>query len=277
MRILIGCGIVAACALQGATLAYVDARGHLVYQAAGARPRVVDHHGYEPSLRADGKRLAYTRQITDDGRPNTLMVFDAETGTSRELVTGYVGTPMWSPDGILLAYQTHEEKSHVWIMDPARPKEAKQLSSQEMITLASWTPSGDAVVAYDMNTIYWIGLDGAVRKTLAGSDVYGKDLEWMSSNQIRVHPRNADLLLVSAYTERKELVPVIVIYDLKSGKRTSVLASTNWGQDAHWSPDGAWLYFAHGEGRTRRGIWRVHADGSGLERVTDGVSPDVSR
>jgi hypothetical protein len=44
---------------------YVDANGHLVYQAEGSRPRVVDTHGYEPSLRKDGKQLVYTRQISD--------------------------------------------------------------------------------------------------------------------------------------------------------------------------------------------------------------------
>jgi len=58
----------AASAASAATLAYVDASGHLVYQAEGARPKGIDAHGYEPSLRRDGKQLVYTRQTVSVSR-----------------------------------------------------------------------------------------------------------------------------------------------------------------------------------------------------------------
>jgi hypothetical protein len=45
-----------------------------------------------------------------------------------------------------------------------------------------------------------------------------------------------------------------MLFDMKSGKRTPILAKSNWGIEAHWSPDGAWLYFSRGEGLHRTGI-----------------------
>ena len=41
------------------------------------------------------------------------------------------------------------------------------------------------------------------------------------------------------------------------------------------TPDGAWLYFRRLETRGF-GVWRVHPDGSGLERVAAGSGPAVA-
>jgi Tol biopolymer transport system component len=285
MRSILVVAVLLACGAGAATLAYVDSNGHLVYQAQGVRPRVVDTHGYEPSLRRDGKQLVYTR-TGGDARPNTLVLYDAATDLSRDLITGYVSQPQWSPDGSRIVFLRYDVARLVWVMDPSEPAKAQRLSDRDFKALASWTPQGDAVLAYDYDKLYWIGLDGKILRVLPGEALYGKELEWMSSNQIRIHPANSGLLAVSAYFQESPngaprdemgLTPTIMLFDAASGKRTPVLPKSNWGMDAHWSPDGSWLYFSRGEGRNRSGIWRIHPDGSGLERVIAGTQPDVAR
>jgi Tol biopolymer transport system component len=270
-----------------ATLAYVDSEGRLIYQAEdGRRTVVTEGNGEEPSLRHDGTQLVYTRQV-NSGAWRTLVHYDAQNRLSRDLISGYVAQPLWSADGGRIAFLRVEAgNTRVWTMDPTAPATATRLSNLAVKTLVGWTPTGDAVIAYDEANLYWIGQDGRVLNTLSSEVLYGKAFEWMSRNQIRVHPSNPDLLSVCAYyatspagapVDEMGLTPTIMLFDLKSKTLKPVLAVSEWGMDANWSPDGQWLHFARGEGEHRMGIWKVHADGSGLERVASGSQVDVAR
>jgi len=139
-------------------------------------------------------------------------------------------------------------------------------------------------VCYNQTKVYWIGLDGKILRKVPTSLIYRQDLEWMSSNKIRIHPKNPNLLAVSApYSEAQEGAPAdetgmtstLALFDIKSSKRDLVLTKKVWGDEAEWSPDGAWLYFRRLETRGF-GVWRVHPDGSGLERVAAGSGPAVA-
>ena len=126
MRFIFGTICILASGASATTLAYVDAKGTLVYQAEGSRPGIADAHGYEPSLRRDGKQLVYTRQTSDKG-PNTLALYDAATSRSRDLVTGYVTQPLWSPDGTRIRFLRYDTKRELWVMDPSQPSKASPL------------------------------------------------------------------------------------------------------------------------------------------------------
>ena len=97
----------------------------------------------------------------------------------------------------------------------------------------------------------------------------------MSSNKIRIHPKNPNLLAVSAPYDETGMTSTLALFDIKSSKRDLVLTKKVWGDEAEWSPDGAWLYFRRLETRGF-GVWRVHPDGSGLERVAAGSGPAVA-
>jgi Tol biopolymer transport system component len=73
-----------------------------------------------------------------------------------------------------------------------------------------------------------------------------------------------------------DLNSTIALVDLKSGKRTIVVPAKSWAIDSEWSPDGAWIYHTHLEGRGKYGVWRMHPDGSGMERVAAGSQAVVA-
>ena len=101
-------------------------------------------------------------------------------------------------------------------------------------------------VCYNQTKVYWIGLDGKILRKVPTSLIYRQDLEGMSSNKIRIHPKNPNLLAVSApYSEAQEGAPAdetgmtstLALFDIKSSKRDLVLTKKVWGDEAEWSPD----------------------------------------
>src|SRR5262249_37694236 len=107
-------------------------------------------------------------------------------------------------------------------------------------------------------------------------------------NVLRLDAAHPDMLLLSAYRAQNppgalldegepQLNSTVALFDMKSGKSTTLLSPKAWGFDAEWSPDGAWIYFTRLEARRKYAIWRMRADGSGLERVADGRQPAVAR
>jgi len=199
MRTAIGVICVFVSSVNAATLAYVDAQDRLVYQPKGEKPVVVARNGYDPSLRRDGKQLLYTRQEGATSPKRTLVLYDAASGRSRDLISGFVFGPLWSLDGRRMAFMRMETTTwQVWTMDLDEPAKASRVSEQKMDNIAGWSAESDAIVCYDDANLYWIGMDGKVLRKLASSAIYGQDLEWMSSNKIRIHPKNPNLLAVSA-------------------------------------------------------------------------------
>ena len=110
MRTVIGTICLFVSGAQAATLAYVDSRDRLVYQPAGGKLVVISRDGYEPSLRRDGKQLLYTRQESATSPKRTLVLYDVESGRSRDLISEFVSGPVWSPDGRRMAFTRLETK-----------------------------------------------------------------------------------------------------------------------------------------------------------------------
>jgi Tol biopolymer transport system component len=263
-------------------LAYRDSAGRVVYRPDGAPSKIVAlKDGYEIALRPDGKQLIYTR--SDEGPNRTLILWDGTTGKGRNLVSGLVREARWSPDGRQVAFLKHSGEWRVWLMPAGEPEKAKQVSALTLHSLGGW--DGDALVALDGERLYWLGMDGKTRQSRPLMDIYGKQFQWMSSDHLRLHPKKPELLLVSAnYMETPkgslvddmELNCSVFTYDLKTARRTVLLSTRMWGTDAAWSPDGEWIYFTRREKPRQNTIWRMRADGSGLERVVDGSDVAVA-
>ena len=92
-------------------------------------------------------------------------------------------------------------------------------------------------VCYNQTKVYWIGLDGKILRKVPTSLIYRQDLEWMSSNKIRIHPKNPNLLAVSAPYDETGMTSTLALFDIKSAKRDLVLTKKVWGDEAEWSPD----------------------------------------
>jgi len=109
----------------------------------------------------------------------------------------------------------------------------------------------------------------ALSGCLAGAPVLAKDVMLMN----RIGPSRMELYIAAADG---------------SGERRVLPDSTGMDYDPSFSPDGKWIVFTSErdtEGTGQADIWRVHPDGSGLERLTSDpamedagvLSPDGNR
>lgn len=269
-----------------ATLAYRDPGGRLLLRGEDGSSKVVaGRNGYEACFSADAQRLVYTRE--EDGPNRTLVLYERGRGRSRDLVHGLVRQGHWSPDGGRIAFLKFSEGSwQIWTMAVTEPEKASRAAPLPVMSLLGWSADGKAIIAADEVRMHWLDKSGAVRRSEQLDRIYGADFQWMSSDHFRFRPRDPDLLAVSAYymetpkgapVDDMDLNATVFLFDLKSGKRSLVLNAKMWGHDAEWSPDGEWLYFTRLESARRRVIWRVHADGTGLERVVAGTDPALGQ
>ena len=278
--------VLAATAASAATIAYRDAAGRVVYKPEGGAARIVAAaNGGELCLRRDGKALVYTRD-EPTGPNRTLVLYDAGTEKSRDLLGGLAMQPLWSGDGAWIAFLRFDSgKWQVWRMPAGDPAKAVRVSEQPMMSLVGWAKDGGSILCFDEKNLYWMGLDGKAQRTLPLANLYGNQLQWMSSDHLRLDPSNPDRLAMSAFYEETpkgapvddmDLNSTIALADLKSGKRTIAMPVKIWANDGEWSPDGVWIYYTRLEGRGKYGVWRMHPDGSAMERVASGSGAVVA-
>ncbi len=264
-------------------VAYLDAAGKVVLSRGEIRKSVAAA-GYELSVSHDGKKVLYTRDLTGPNR--TIAMFDAATGRSQDLVTGLVHQAFWSPDDSRVAFLKFvDEKWQVWTFPATAPEKSAMLSPQPVLALHGWT-SPTSVLATDMENAYWLGEDGKEQQTVALKEIYGSTFQIMSSDTIRVHPLNPDLLLVTAYyTATPAGAPVdamglnssFFLYEVRAKRRVVLCPTDSWARTAEWSRDGLQIYFTKlGPGKTfstNRLFW----DGTGLKRYMAGNSLAIGR
>lgn len=263
--------------------AYVDAGGKVVLSRSEVK-KTIAASGYELAVSHDGKKVLYTHDLT--GANRAIGLYDAATGRTQDLVAGLVREPFWSPDDSRIAFlKTVDEKWQVWTMPVNAPDMAMAYSTQTVMALHGWT-SPNSVLASDLENAYWLGEDGKAQQTVALKEIYGTTFQIMSSDTIRVHPLNPDLLLVSAYylntpsgasVDTMGLNSSFFLYEIL-GKRRVVLCPTDtWARSAEWSRDGLQIYFTRmGPGKTIA-TNRIFWDGTALKRYIAGSSMAIGR
>lgn len=87
-----------------------------------------------PALSPDGRRIAYvstTHDPEEDHVASTIMLFDIDGGTERELTPGTHNdtAPAWSPDGSHIAFvSSREEGEQLWLLPVGEGGEARRLT-----------------------------------------------------------------------------------------------------------------------------------------------------
>ncbi len=255
-------------------MAFVDATGKVVLVRSGVT-KIVAPAGYQLSLSHDGKRLLFTRD--EQGRDRTIVMYDAGSGKSTELMRGMVQRAFWSPDDSRIAFMRSTGQDWtVWTMPAGSPDKALQLSTGGVWALHGWADT-QTVLASDDTKLYFLKLESPPMAT-AIREVYGDGYEVMSSNTIRANPANPDLLMVTAYfSHPKAGMPTdaktgmggaAFLYELKSKRRVDVTPANVFVQDAEWSRDAIQIFFTNREKAPV--ICRVFWDGSGYKRVRAG-------
>jgi uncharacterized membrane protein len=255
-------------------MAFIDAMGKVVLVRSGVA-KTVAPAGNQLSLSHDGKRLLFTRE--EQGKDRTIVLYDAVSGKSAELMRGLVQRAFWSPDDSRIAFMRSAGQDWtVWTMPPGSPEKALQLSTNGVWALHGWADVR-TVLASDDTKLYFLRTESPPT-AMAIREVYGDGYEVMSSDTIRANPSNADLLMVAAYVSHpKAGMPTdaktgmggtAFLYELKSKRRVDVTPANVFAQDAEWSRDAIQIFFTNREKAPV--ICRVFWDGSGYKRVRAG-------
>ena len=260
-------------------VAYLNATGRVVL-SRGEIKKIVGPSGLELALSHDGKKLLYTRSNSANGTERSIVLYDADTGQAKDLVSGSVHQAFWSPDDSRIAFLKFDgQQWHVWTMTVADPDKASQLSPLNLTALQGWV-SPSVVLATNAENAYWIGEDGNAQQTAPLKEIYGDQFQIMSSDTIRVNPVNADLLLVSAYylnapagapVDAMGLASTFFLYEVRSKRRVVLGPPDTFTRAAEWSRDGLQIFFTRGvPGKGLLVTNRIFWDGTGLKKSESG-------
>jgi uncharacterized membrane protein len=265
-------------------VAYLNSAGAVVF-SRGTTRRIVAPGGTEPAVSRDGKKLLYTRSDSKTGPDRTIALYDFDSGKTQELVHGLVRQAFWSPDGTHIAFLKAQDQSwQVWSFPADMPEAAAIFSAKPVTSLHGWVDD-HTVLASDMENAYWLTVD-MPQQIVALKDIYGAGFQTMSSDTIRVHPLNPDLLLVSAdYAavpagapkDAMGLAAGFFLYELRSKRRTILSPPDQWGRAGEWSRDGFQVFYTRIVAGSPAATFRVFWDGTGTQRYVGGSSLAVGQ
>jgi hypothetical protein len=256
-------------------IAFVNPAGKIVV-SRGVAKKMAATSGLELSLSHDGKKLLYTRNDSKTGSERAIVLYDFDTGRSKDLVHGTVREAFWSADDSRVAYlQSQDQKWRVLSFPANAPENAVPLFAGNIDSLHGWADV-HTVLASDAQNAYWIA-DDRPQQTLPLKDIYGEAFRISDSDSIRVNPVNSDLLLVSAkYAAPPANAPVdasgIFLYEIKAKRRVVLTTPDQWANHGEFSRDGIQIFYTRRWSATSSITYRIFWDGSGVRRYQDGTA-----
>jgi hypothetical protein len=255
-------------------VAYVASTGKVVV-SRGAVKKIAAAAGTDLALSHDGKKLLYVRADTKSGPESTIVLYDFDSGRSRDLAHGGVRQPFWSPDDSRIAYLSNlEQKWQIWTLPVAAPETPAALYSNNVNGLQGWVDT-HLLLATDLQNAYWIADDGKPTQTVPLRDIYGTNFEVRESDTIRVNPGNPDLLLVSANylagplgaaSNANQPVGAIFLYELHTKRRVVLTQPEQSAHHGEWSRDGVQVFYTANVSSGVSMTYRVFWDGSAVKR-----------
>ena len=250
------------------------AAGKLVI-ARGAAKKVVPASGTDLSLSHDGKKLLYLRNDSKMGSERTIVLYEFDSGRSKELAHGTLAQPFWSPDDTRVAFlQSQDQKWQVHAFPISAPESQTIFNAQTVDTLDGWVDA-HTVLAADAQNLYWLG-DDRPQQIVTLRDIYGDAFRISNTDSIRVNPINPDLLLVSAKTSAPAANTAadasgIFLYEVKAKRRVILTTPEQWANHGEWSRDGIQIFYNRRISGTSSTTFRIFWDGSGARRFQDGT------
>jgi uncharacterized membrane protein len=227
-------------------IAYINSAGKIVV-SRGAIKKIVAQTGTDLALSHDGKKLLYVRSDSKTDPESAIVLYDFDTGRSRDLVRGTVRQPFWSLDDARVAYlNNQDQKWQVWTLSATASASPSPLYTNNVSNLQGWVDT-HILLATDLQNAYWIADDGKVTQTIPLREIYGPAFQVRESDAIRVNPGNPDLLLVSAdYAPPPLGGPVtanrptsgLFLYELPTKRRVVLSPPDQSATHGEWSRDG---------------------------------------
>ena len=255
-------------------IAYINSAGKIVV-SRGAVKKIVGPAGTDLALSHDGKKLLYVRSDAKPGPESTIVLYDYDTGRSRDVVHGTVRQPFWSLDDTRVAYLTNQDqKWQVWTVSATPPETPTPLYTNNINSLHGWVDT-HLFLATDLQNAYWITDDGKVTQTVPLQEIYGPAFQVRESDTIRVNPGNPDLLLVSAdYAPPPLGTPAganrpssgLFLYEVRSKRRVVLSPPDQSASHGEWSRDGVQAFYTVRLSSGASSTYRVFWDGSASKR-----------
>ncbi len=259
--------------------AYLNPAGKVVV-GVGATKKIAAPAGSELALSHDGKKLLYTRDDSKTRPERTIVLYDFDTGRSKDLIHGLVRRAFWSPDDTRVAFlNLQDQKWQVWTLQIAAPETPTPLYTNDVSSLHGWSDAHN-LLASDLENAYWIGEDGGVVLRVALKEIYGTTFQIMSSDTFRTNPINPSLLLVSANyetaragapTDANSIAAGFFYYELRSKRRVVLSQTDEWGRAAEWSRDGVQIFYTRRASATAFNTYRMFWDASAPRKYVDGM------
>ncbi|HXN53114.1 MAG TPA: hypothetical protein VN943_14375 [Candidatus Acidoferrum sp.] len=255
-------------------VAYINSAGKIVL-SRGAVKKIVALAGTDLALSHDGKKLLYVRSDSKSSSDSTIVLYEFDTGRSRDLVHGTVRQPFWSLDDARIAYLTNQEqKWQVWTLQLAAPETPTPLYTSNVSGLQGWVDT-HLLLATDLQSAYWIADDGKLTQTVPLRDMYGPNFEVRDSDTMRVNPGNPDLLLVSTnYSTAPLGAPAnanrpaggLLLYEVRAKRRVVLTPPEQSASHGEWSRDGVQIFYTVRLSSGASSTYRVFWDGSAAKR-----------
>ena len=255
-------------------IAYVNSAGKIVV-SRGAIKKIPGPAGTDLALSHDGKKLLYVRGDAKSALESTIVLYDFDTGRSRDLVHGTVRQPFWSLDDARVAYLTNQDqKWQVWTVPVTPPETPAPLFTNNISNLQGWFDT-HILFATDLQNAYWLFDDGKVTQTVPLQEIYGPAFQIHESDAIRVNPGNPDLLLVSADYAPPPLGAAaganrsasgLFLYEVRSRRRVVLSPPDQSASHGEWSRDGVQIFYTVRPTSGASTTYRVFWDGSASKR-----------
>lgn len=266
-------------------VAYINAAGKIVV-SRGAVKKIAAPAGSDLCLSHDGKKLLYTRTDAKGETDQAIVLYDFDTGRSKDLVRGAVKQAFWSPDDTRVAYLSNQDqKWQVWTLPAATPETPAPLYTGNVTALHGWIDS-HTLFASDLQNAYGITDDGKPPETIPLRDIYGPTFQIRDSDTIRVNPGNPDLLLVSASYASAPLgapkdangpLGVLFLYELRSKRRVILSPPEQSARNGEWSRDGVQVFYTARLSSGAPSTYRIFWDGSASKRYLAGTDLAVGQ
>ena len=231
----------------------------------GGEPRQIIRDGRNADLSRDGRRLVFERA-------GEIFIAGADGSGTRVLprrprsLNPYYGDswPTLSPDGESIALFLAEEGRYgdYWILPSNGDAPRRVTADFQEGGAPAWTPDGKSLLirssrAGSMNLWRVSVADGTLERLTSGA---GDDFD------PAVSPDGRTVLFANVKRTWE-----VIVQDLHSGKRRTVLARRTLLVFPRFSPDGRRIALAGRNSRGETHLFVMDADGSNLTAVTDGA------
>ncbi len=263
-------GTSAAWSPDGSRLAYVQGQNLIVANADGSNPvRLAQSLAQSrPSWSPDGQRLAFTYQKVRIDPVSVATVAADASSPPQVLAPGQ--SPLWSPDGGVIAYVLPPAKGStewsLYLVAPDGGNPTKLVSKSDVLVFAitNWMPDGSAL-SYTYVTItdqeeldaaaLVVSRDGATTRKLGEGNTAGATFSPDGSRVIfgKVLGDGLAVMLQDA-----------------AGKTEPVQIASAFDVAAAWSPDSSRLALILGQANRTSNMFLASLDGGALLEMTDG-------